>query len=71
MLSPRQVNYSKIFAAAVATHTYDALGRRIEKYDAAAETATRYYYDDQHVLLETDYDDHGRMTVRIVQAEYK
>jgi RHS repeat-associated protein len=38
----------------VAAFTYDALGRRIEKVDAIAGSTTRYYYDDQRVLLETD-----------------
>jgi len=32
---------------------YDALGRRIEKMDAAANTTTRYYYDDQRIALQT------------------
>ncbi len=38
----------------VAAYTYDALGRRIRKYDAVAAAAVRCYYDDQRVLLETD-----------------
>jgi len=37
----------------VATFEYDALGRRIEKVDAIAGTTTRFYYDDQRVLLES------------------
>ncbi len=40
----------------IAQFTYDALGRRIEKVDAIADKTTRYYYDDQRVLLETDVD---------------
>jgi RHS repeat-associated protein len=39
----------------VAEYTYDAMGRRVEKYDAVgAGTKTRYYYDNQRVLLETE-----------------
>lgn len=46
----------------VAQYSYDALGRRIEmvaynnSVTPAASTATRYYYDDQRVLAETDYN---------------
>jgi hypothetical protein len=36
-----------------ATFEYDALGRRIEKVDAIARTTTRYYYDEQRVVLRT------------------
>ncbi len=38
----------------VAAYTYDALGRRIRKYDAVAAAAVRCYYDGDRVLLETD-----------------
>ncbi len=44
----------------VAAFEYDALGRRIEmvacnnSVNPATSTATRYYYDDQRVLLEMD-----------------
>jgi RHS repeat-associated protein len=38
----------------VVDYTYDALGRRIQKDDGAV---TRYYYDGQRVLLETDGSD--------------
>jgi RHS repeat-associated protein len=44
----------------IAEFEYDALGRRIEmvafdnSVSPAASTTTRYYYDDQRVLLETD-----------------
>ena len=41
----------------VAVYTYDALGRRIEVEDAVAGVTTRYYYDNDRVLLETDWDD--------------
>ena len=37
----------------VATFEYDALGRRIEKVDAIAQTTRRYYYDDQRVAVQT------------------
>ncbi|HPB94090.1 MAG TPA: RHS repeat protein, partial [Anaerohalosphaeraceae bacterium] len=37
----------------VATFEYDALGRRIETVDAIAGTTTRYYYDEQRVVLRT------------------
>ena len=40
--------------AVVVDYTYDALGRRIQKDDG---TVTRYYYDGQRVLLETDDSD--------------
>jgi YD repeat-containing protein len=36
-----------------ATFEYDALGRRIETVDAIAGTTTRYYYDEQRVVLRT------------------
>jgi RHS repeat-associated protein len=38
----------------VAEYSYDAMGRRVEKYDAIATATTRYYYDNQRVLLETE-----------------
>ena len=31
----------------IAEYAYDALGRRIQVYDMAAETKTWYYYNDQ------------------------
>ncbi|HQG06824.1 MAG TPA: RHS repeat-associated core domain-containing protein [Anaerohalosphaeraceae bacterium] len=37
----------------LAVYVYDALGRRIEKADPQGNTAERYYYDDQRVLLRT------------------
>lgn len=45
----------------IAEFTYDALGRRIEMVawdnsGTPTSTTTHYYYDDQRVLLETDYD---------------
>ncbi len=46
----------------VAEFEYDALGRRIEmvaynnSVNPVASVTTRYYYDDQRVLLETDYN---------------
>jgi len=36
-----------------AAFAYDALGRRIEKVDAIAQTTTRYYYDEQRVAVQT------------------
>ena len=39
----------------VATYTYDALGRRVQAEDSIAGVKTRYYYDGQRVLLESDY----------------
>ena len=42
-------------AVTIAEYTYDALGRRIEVYDAVADTTTRYYYNNNwQVLTETD-----------------
>ncbi len=38
-----------------AEYTYDALGRRIKKYDSVATTTTQYYYNNNWpVLSETD-----------------
>ncbi|MFA5252194.1 MAG: RHS repeat-associated core domain-containing protein, partial [Phycisphaerae bacterium] len=36
----------------VATFAYDALGRRIERVDTIAGTTTRFYYDDQRIVLQ-------------------
>jgi hypothetical protein len=42
----------------VAVYSYDALGRRISKYNAVADTETRYYYSNNwQVLEERDGDD--------------
>ena len=38
----------------MASFTYDALGRRVEKYDAVAEETSRFYYDGWRVLTETN-----------------
>ena len=37
----------------LAVYAYDALGRRIEKTNPLYNTAERYYYDDQRVVLRT------------------
>ena len=54
----------------MAEFTYDALGRRIEKYDAIADARTRYYYDGQRVLLETDVDGSETDTQYYVYGNY-
>ena len=42
----------------IAEYAYDALGRRIEKYDPCdSGERTRYYYDGWRVLSEHDGDD--------------
>ena len=48
----------------VATFEYDALGRRIEKYDSAASESTYYYYNDKwQVLCEHDGSSYGNTYV--------
>ncbi len=41
----------------VAEYRYDATGRRIEYIDHTRSLTTRYYYDGQNVILETDESD--------------
>ncbi len=41
----------------VAEYRYDANGRRIEYIDHTRSLTTRYYYDGQNVILETDESD--------------
>ena len=44
----------------VAQYAYDALGRRIGKYDAAAMETTFYYYNDQWQILAA-YDEYSSL----------
>jgi len=47
-------------ANAIVEYAYDALGRRVQVYDTAADTKTRYYYNDKwQVLKETDDQGYG------------
>jgi len=43
---------------------YDTLERRIEKVDAITDTTTRYYYDDQRVVLRTQISGGVELDVR-------
>ena len=49
----------------VGEFAYDALGRRIEKYDPSSDSLrTRYYYDGWRVLSEHDGDDENQPMFR-------
>ena len=56
----RLTKVSRSDSTVVATFAYDALGRRIEMVDydenETVLTTRRYYYDDQRVAVQTDYD---------------
>lgn len=43
----------------IAQFAYDALGRRIETRNSQSNTASRYYYDDQRVVLRTSVNSSG------------
>jgi RHS repeat-associated protein len=53
----------------VAEFTYDALGRRIEVYDARADESTYYIYNDQWQVLE-EYGDTGTFKYCFVYGNY-
>ena len=65
----RIIEIEDINDVTVAEFAYDALGRRIKKYDSKADSTTYYYYNDKWQVL-AEADSNGDHLIHFVYGNY-